>query len=68
MPLKTGNWWVRGKPKQTEMSVYVFELYLLFCLISVLLSVPAVLRKENTVQTGTETELSSTSNLKKLDY
>lgn len=40
----------------------------LFSLISVLLSVPAVLRKENTVQTGTEAEFSSTSNLKKLDY
>lgn len=40
----------------------------LFSLISVLLSVPAVLRKENTVQTGTETEFSNTSNLRNLDY
>lgn len=45
------------------MSVSVFPLYLAFLLILVLLSVPAGLRKENAVQTGTEAEFSNTSNI-----
>lgn len=56
----------RRKPNTHRCQFMFLNCTYLFPLILVLLSVPAVLRKENTVQTenisGTEAEFSNTSN------
>lgn len=59
------NWKLMSERQKQCQFTFLNSTYL-FPLISVLLSVPAVVRKENTVQmeniSGTEAEFSNTSN------